>query len=216
MINIFSSFDPSSIINPLFISQIIIIMIILPIIGKIKTFKNIISKKLIKEVLPRMSSKNQKRRMKKIISLFFFFSVINLTGLTPSSFSFTTQISLNLPIALILWISINIFRLIKKKEIIISHIVPITTPIILAPFIVIIELVRNLIRPITLSVRITANIVAGHILISLVERFSLKTKPNLIIGIIITSILTILEIGVAIIQAYVFMILIRIYLSEFH
>jgi F-type H+-transporting ATPase subunit a len=91
--------------------------------------------------------------------------------------------------------------------------VPTGTPGALIPLIVIIELVRNFIRPITLSVRLAANIVAGHLLISLINRgapISLSMGFMLIGGLI----LFFLEVGVAFIQGYVFSTLRVIYLSE--
>ena len=91
--------------------------------------------------------------------------------------------------------------------------VPTGTPGALIPLIVIIELVRNFIRPITLSVRLAANIVAGHLLISLINRgapMSLSMVFMLIGGLI----LFFLEVGVAFIQGYVFSTLRVIYLSE--
>lgn len=80
----------------------------------------------------------------------------------------------------------------------------------LVPLIVLIELTRNIIRPITLSVRLTANIVAGHLLISLLERFIGDSSRS----IIPSTILLILETGVAIIQGYVFSVLSYLYYQE--
>jgi len=89
------------------------------------------------------------------------------------------------------------------------------TPRFLIPIIVIIETIRNIIRPITLSIRLAANIVAGHLLLTLLG----SQGPNLIIinlillivGIIL---LLLLEVAVACIQSYVFTILSSLYLNE--
>jgi len=81
---------------------------------------------------------------------------------------------------------------------------------------VLIEIVRNIIRPITLSVRLSANIVAGHLLIRLLGNFSLISKTNLLSSSITLLALTGLEIGVALIQAYVFITLITLYSTEIH
>jgi F-type H+-transporting ATPase subunit a len=88
--------------------------------------------------------------------------------------------------------------------------VPLGTPLALSQFITIIERVRLIIRPITLSVRLAANITAGHILIALCR------SPIFIINTftIALFILLLLEIAVAFIQAYVFVTLISMYLSE--
>merc|ERR1712061_571706 len=96
-----------------------------------------------------------------------------------------------------------------------AHLVPTGTPAFLMPIIVIIETVRNIIRPITLSIRLAANIVAGHLLLTLLG----SQGPNVSIAILIILIislilLVILEVAVACIQSYVFTILSSLYLNE--
>lgn len=87
---------------------------------------------------------------------------------------------------------------------------PLSTPLPLSQFIVLIETVSQTIRPLTLSVRLAANITAGHILIALTRR----TIIALNLFSIVLLILIVLEIAVAIIQRYVFTVLITIYLRE--
>jgi F-type H+-transporting ATPase subunit a len=96
-----------------------------------------------------------------------------------------------------------------------AHLVPQGTPAALMAFIVVIEITRNLIRPITLCVRLTANLIAGHLLISLLGN-SLMTvrKYAAITGRVVPLVLTILESAVACIQAYVFITLITLYATE--
>jgi len=94
------------------------------------------------------------------------------------------------------------------------HTIPIGTPLALINFIFIIEIVRNIIRPITLSVRLTANIVAGHLLMLLLSNFSLSSFNNIIISSIPMLILSLLEMAVSLIQAYVFVTLISLYINE--
>ena len=96
---------------------------------------------------------------------------------------------------------------------ILAHLVPRGTPGLLQPFIVLIELVRNVIRPLTLRVRLIANMIAGHLLLTLLG--SLGTTSYgfmfIIIGIVL---ILMLELSVALIQAYVFIILASLYLRE--
>lgn len=96
-----------------------------------------------------------------------------------------------------------------------AHLTPLGTPYALQPLIVLIELVRNIIRPLTLSIRLAANIVAGHLLLTLIGSQAFNTNyitlRVLIFGILL---ILILERGVAIIQAYVFSILRCLYLGE--
>lgn len=89
------------------------------------------------------------------------------------------------------------------------------TPNILIPFIVLIESIRNIIRPITLTIRLTANLIAGHLLLTLLGNIGPKLIIILIPRLIITQlILLTLESAVAIIQSYVFAVLITLYIRE--
>lgn len=91
---------------------------------------------------------------------------------------------------------------------------PLGTPYPLIPLIVIIELIRRVIRPLTLSVRLAANIVAGHLLLALIS--GTINPLNSLTVLILTGVVTlmVLENGVALIQAYVFRILPSLYVNE--
>lgn len=92
---------------------------------------------------------------------------------------------------------------------------PQSTPSALIPFMVLIESIRNVIRPITLSVRLMANIVAGHLLITLLGNQTATASHFILIRLIITQILLLtLERAVAIIQSYVFAVLTTLYARE--
>lgn len=96
-----------------------------------------------------------------------------------------------------------------------AHLVPQSTPGLLIPFIVLIESIRNVIRPITLSVRLIANIVAGHLLITLLGNQTALASNIILISLIITQILLLtLETAVSIIQSYVFAVLSTLYSRE--
>lgn len=96
-----------------------------------------------------------------------------------------------------------------------AHLVPVGTPPFLMPIIVIIETIRSIIRPITLSIRLAANIVAGHLLLTLLgSQGPSLAFINLIILIIGIVLLLLLEVAVACIQSYVFTILSSLYLNE--
>lgn len=114
-----------------------------------------------------------------------------------------------------LWLGRIIFSLIYQYNNIIAHLVPIGTPNILIPVIVIIETVRRVIRPGTLSIRLAANIVAGHLLLTLIGSQGIILNNIFLILLILGLILLIiLEIAVACIQSYVFIVLNSLYLSE--
>lgn len=95
------------------------------------------------------------------------------------------------------------------------HLIPNGTPTILMPFIVIIETIRNIIRPLTLAIRLAANIIAGHLLITLLTSAT-PICPLLALPLLGRAQLALasLEIAVAMIQAYVFRVLITLYISE--
>lgn len=96
----------------------------------------------------------------------------------------------------------------------IIHLVPIGSPGILTIFIVLIETIRNVIRPITLSVRLSANIIRGHLLIHLLTSIPYNSNQIFIIIIPIIVALIFLESAVALIQRYVFITLVSLYTNE--
>jgi len=96
-----------------------------------------------------------------------------------------------------------------------SHLVPKGTPGFLMPIIVIIETVRNIIRPLTLSIRLAANIVAGHLLLTLLGSQIPNVRPiSFLVLFFSLCLLLLLEVSVACIQSYVFIILNSLYLNE--
>ncbi|PZO93598.1 MAG: ATP synthase F0 subunit A [Streptococcus pyogenes] len=95
-----------------------------------------------------------------------------------------------------------------------AHLVPLGCPNALMPFIVVIERIRLIIRPLTLSVRLTANMIAGHIIMALISMRSINSGLVLTSSIASEVLITILELGVALIQPYVFFILLFLYRQE--
>ena len=108
-----------------------------------------------------------------------------------------------------------LFSIMFQYNNLLAHLVPLGTPSFLMPVIVIIETVRNVIRPITLSIRLAANIVAGHLLLTLLGSQGPRVSGTIMIILIISLILLLmLEVAVACIQSYVFTILSSLYLNE--
>merc|ERR1712126_376799 len=97
-----------------------------------------------------------------------------------------------------------------------AHLVPKGTPGFLIPIMVIIETVRNIIRPLTLSIRLAANIVAGHLLLTLLgsQIPNVRSISFLVLFFSLYLLLLLLEVSVACIQSYVFIILNSLYLNE--
>nr|UUJ37235.1 ATP synthase F0 subunit 6 [Sciurus anomalus]UUJ37274.1 ATP synthase F0 subunit 6 [Sciurus anomalus] len=153
-----------------------------------------------------------------LISLIMFIGSTNLLGLLPHSFTPTTQLSMNLGMAIPLWAATVILGFRHKTKASLAHFLPQGTPIPLIPMLVIIETISLFIQPMALAVRLTANITAGHLLMHLIGGATLVlmsiSTPTAMITFIILILLTILEFAVALIQAYVFTLLVSLYLHD--
>ena len=149
------------------------------------------------------------------ISIFLFIVLNNFLGIFPYIFTSSRHLTFTVTLALPLWRGYIIYSTLLNVNNFLAHLVPLGTPYILIPFIVIIELVRRVIRPLTLSVRLAANIVAGHLLIVLVRGPISFMSWGLIIFVVVgLLLLLILELAVSFIQAYVFRTLISLYVVE--
>ena len=149
------------------------------------------------------------------ISVFLLIWFNNFIGLSPYTFTATSHIRATLRLALPLWIGHVTYAWWKTPSPILAHLVPQGRPAALSPFMVIIELVRAVIRPLTLSVRLAANIVAGHLLMVLMSSPAAGGRGPLVVLILSGLILlATLETAVATIQAYVFRILSLLYINE--
>jgi F-type H+-transporting ATPase subunit a len=144
------------------------------------------------------------------ISLIILILLINLQGLFRYTFTWSSHLLFSLSLGLPFWFSVLLIGIINNLQKNLRHLVPNGTPIVLMRFIVLIETLRVLIRPITLRVRLAANITAGHLLLRLIRWSSSFYLINIGAQILIFA----LEIIVAIIQSYVFTILLILYTEE--
>nr|AGI05235.1 ATPase subunit 6 [Chloropicus pyrrhogaster]AQS27645.1 ATP6 [Chloropicus xantholophus]AQS27687.1 ATP6 [Chloropicus xantholophus]AQS27711.1 ATP6 [Chloropicus xantholophus]ATD83062.1 ATPase subunit 6 [Chloropicus xantholophus] len=153
-----------------------------------------------------------------LTSLMVLLLSINLLGLLPYTFTPTTQLSMNMALAFPLWLATLLTGLRNQPSASLGHLLPEGTPTPLIPALILIETTSLLIRPLALGVRLTANLTAGHLLIQLISTAStalLSIMPTIsILTTIILLLLTILEVAVAMIQAYVFVLLLSLYLQE--
>nr|YP_004940449.1 ATP synthase F0 subunit 6 [Clava multicornis]AER54458.1 ATP synthase F0 subunit 6 [Clava multicornis] len=154
-----------------------------------------------------------------LTSLFMFILGINLLGFFLYTFPSTTHISLTFGMALSVWVGVIILGFKNFKSSFFSMFMPTGAPLGLAPLLVIIEIASNISRPVALGMRLAANLTAGHILLAILADFGCKllfysySIANLF-PILIIIFMTILEIGVLVIQAYVFTLLSMIYLRD--
>jgi F-type H+-transporting ATPase subunit a len=152
-------------------------------------------------------------RYRLFISLFFIILLLNLIGLLPFVFPATSHLRLTLVLSLPLWLRL-FFCSVENLNKFFAHLVPYGCPFRLIFLIVLIESIRTVIRPLTLAIRLRANIIAGHIIIILIR---IRSYTNLIrfnLRLITELVISLLELGVALIQPYVFFILLTLYRAE--
>nr|YP_009058881.1 ATP synthase F0 subunit 6 [Rhodeus lighti]AIM58827.1 ATPase subunit 6 [Rhodeus lighti] len=153
-----------------------------------------------------------------LTSLMTFLLTINMLGLLPYTFTPTTQLSLNMGLAVPLWLATVIIGMRNQPTAALGHLLPEGTPLPLIPVLIIIETISLFIRPLALGVRLTANLTAGHLLIQLIATAAFVLLPMMPVVAISTAtvlfLLTLLEVAVAMIQAYVFVLLLSLYLQE--
>nr|QXT59929.1 ATP synthase membrane subunit 6 [Betulaphis quadrituberculata] len=214
--NLFNIFDPSTTILNLeinWISTILIIMLmpnflwIMP--NRINWMMNKIFNMLNNEMLMLYKSKNIKSPSFMFISLFIFIFFNNFLSLFPYIFSSSSHMIFSMTLAMPFWLFFIIMSIIKDTKNMIAHLIPLNTPIYLAPLMTIIETMSIFIRPFSLSIRLTANMIAGHLLMTLLNSNSL-----MIIILMIQMFMMTFELCVAMIQSYVFSILSSLYSSE--
>ncbi|YP_008854801.1 ATP synthase F0 subunit 6 (mitochondrion) [Cherax quadricarinatus] len=149
------------------------------------------------------------------VSLFSFILFNNSLGLLPYIFTSSSHLAMTLTLALPLWLTFILFGWLNHTQHMFAHLVPQGTPNTLMPFMVLIETISNIIRPGTLAIRLAANMIAGHLLLTLLGSMGSSLSPKLLIFLILAQILLLmLESAVAIIQSYVFAVLSTLYASE--
>jgi len=157
-----------------------------------------------------------------IITIFLFIMFSNLIGLVPYSFTITSHIIITFTLSLTIFIGVNIISISIYKLKMLSLFIPANTSIGLAFLLVPIEFISYIFKPISLGVRLFANLMAGHTLLKVIVGFSwtMVLLNNIVLSILhvfpllVLILLFGLELGVALIQAYVFTILSCIYLNE--
>nr|YP_011031300.1 ATP synthase F0 subunit 6 [Delia platura]AKF78826.1 ATP synthase F0 subunit 6 [Delia platura]UJG45167.1 ATP synthase F0 subunit 6 [Delia platura]WQT73082.1 ATP synthase F0 subunit 6 [Delia platura] len=222
MTNLFSVFDPSSSIFNLslnwlstFLGILMIPSIYWLMPSRYHIFWNNILLTLHKEFKTLLGPMGTNGSTFIFVSLFSMILFNNFMGLFPYIFTSTSHLTLTLTLALPLWLCFMLFGWINNTQHMFAHLVPQGTPAILMPFMVCIETISNVIRPGTLAVRLTANMIAGHLLLTLLGNTGPGMSTILLSLLIITQIaLLVLESAVAMIQSYVFAVLSTLYSSE--
>ena len=151
-----------------------------------------------------------------IFSFFIFILLCNASGLTPYSFTATSHVIITLALALIAFFTITIFAIVRNGIGGFFHMfLPSGVPLWMAPVIFVIEFFSFLIKPVTLSVRLFANMVAGHVLLKVVAGFIISLGIIFGVAPLLFSVVMIgFELFVAVLQSYIFAILVCAYLGE--
>lgn len=216
--NLFSIFDPSLSLFSFSWLTCLFVLLILPgffwLNGSIFSFIGTILYSVKKEI--DYVLKNPVKGCYSFIgSIFITVALYNFLALFPFIFSVTSHILVTLPFSYSFWLGIIIFRWVSSLKHFLAHLIPVGTPVALIRFIVLVEVLRNFIRPLALTFRLTANMIAGHLLMSLIGGALISLPFRfMVLGSFIQSLLVFIELGVSVIQAYVFSTLLLLYLSE--
>nr|QJQ25923.1 ATP synthase F0 subunit 6 [Niphades castanea] len=221
MANLFSTFDPTtnSLMSLNWMSSMIMFFIIPPLYWMIPSRLNMLWIKMIFILHNEFKILIKKEIFKGstifFVSLFTFILLNNFLGLFPYIFTSSSHMNFTITLSLPLWVSFMLFGWTKNTTHMFAHLVPQGAPNILLPFLVIVETISNIIRPGTLAVRLTANMIAGHLLVTLMGNSGTSLSLMMLSFLIFAQILLlVLESAVAIIQSYVFSILSSLYSSE--
>jgi F-type H+-transporting ATPase subunit a len=169
----------------------------------------------IASMLRENAGKDGQRYFPLIFSIFMFVLFCNLLGMLPYSFTATSHIAVTFAMAIVLFIALNIIALARHGLHFFSFFLPAGTPWWMAPVMYMIELFAYLARPVSLSVRLAANMMAGHTMLKVIAGFVISL--GFAFGWIPLSFLVILtgfEIFVAFLQAYIFAVLTCVYLND--
>lgn len=225
ILDIFSIFDPhwSNSLLPiqlfLLLRIILITLIISPSINANRSSTSSLTTiNLIFSQLTRTSSKYLKNLSLIITLLFLIIILTNLLGITPYIFRLSSHLIITLCLGLPIWISIIISRFIHNSYQSTAHLLPDGAPDWLNPFLVLIESTRVLVRPLTLSFRLAANITAGHVVLALISSYCISAillpTSSLFILLPLSSAYILFEFAICLIQAYIFCLLLSLYSND--
>nr|YP_006303591.1 ATP synthase F0 subunit 6 [Squalomugil nasutus]AEK53163.1 ATP synthase F0 subunit 6 [Squalomugil nasutus] len=223
-LNFFDQFaSPAFLGIPLFVLALMVPLFILPnssnrwLSNRLLTLKDWFVGTYVKQIFQPLNKLGHKWAI-CLVSLMLFLISLNMLGLLPYTYTPTTQLSVNLALAVPLWLATVLIGMTQQPTHALGHLLPEGTPTLLIPVLIIIETISLFIRPLALGVRLAANLTAGHLLIQLTSTAVFVLIPLMPPIALLTSalllVLTLLEVAVAMIQAYVFVLLLSLYLQE--
>lgn len=149
-----------------------------------------------------------------VFSIFFFVLLGNLLGMVPYMFTFTSHIIVTFTLAMIVFLFVTILGIVLHGFRFFSLFMPKGVPLYLAPILIPVEIISYMSRPISLSVRLFANMMAGHTMMKVFAGFVTMLGAVGIAPMAVNAILTGLEIVISILQAYIFTVLTCVYLND--
>nr|YP_009728663.1 ATP synthase F0 subunit 6 [Asobara japonica]QHR84919.1 ATP synthase subunit 6 [Asobara japonica] len=219
LLNLFTIFDPNTFILSMnWISTMLVLMIIPQMYWLFKSrFMMMLFNLLLilcYEFKIILSMKFNLNNLIYFMVLFMYIMMNNFMGLFPYIFTSSSHLVYSMVFSLSMWLGLMLFGWLKNFNFMMAHLVPMGTPFILMFFMVFIELLSMIIRPMTLCVRLTANMIAGHLLLTLLSLFIPNSFLLYLLMLMVQLMLLLLEMSVSLIQAYVFVILMILYLKE--
>lgn len=149
-----------------------------------------------------------------IFSLFVFILLGNLFGMLPYSFTTTSHIAVTFTFAIVIFLGVTFLGFYHHGLHYFSLFLPHGTPKLMAPFIMLVEMFAYLVRPISLSIRLAANMTAGHIVLKVIAGLAIMFPIFSLFPFVLLVALTAFEVFIALLQAYIFTILTCVYLND--
>nr|WBQ42675.1 ATP synthase F0 subunit 6 [Nereididae sp. SIO BIC A9836] len=227
MLDIFSSFDPAvNIMNgmsPLLFWSMVMSAMVMFSLSLWSTPTNImILMASVMKIMNDQSNRTQGTHIKgfniMIIALFIMIMNINLIGLLPAVFSYSSHLLFTLSFGLPLWLSLIMSAISHNTTSWVASLLPGGAPHWLNPFLVLIETISVSVRPLTLSFRLAANMSAGHIVLTLIGTYCAAALFSSMTGFIILILIQLgyimFELGICLIQSYIFCLLLSLYADD--
>ena len=225
--DIFSSFDPASFnsyfphITLIFLINVMVILTLDRSIWSLDRSNQILFVLSLKSIVPEVDRTfifNINPANHKIQTIFSAIVILNIIGLLPYTFRVTRHLLFTLRIGLPIWLILILSSVTTSPKATIAHLLPEGAPDWLNPFLVLIESSSIIVRPITLSFRLAANIRAGHIVLALIGIYAASAWFNRILALILLVITTIgyilFEAAICVIQGYIFFLLLTLYSND--
>jgi F-type H+-transporting ATPase subunit a len=172
----------------------------------------------IANMVENTSGKQARPFLPLIMTTFLFLAGMNVMGMVPGSFTPTSQITTTAYMGIMVFLMVVGVGIYKQGFHFFAHFLPAGTPMYLAPLIVPLEIVSFLARPLTLAVRLAANMVAGHVLLKIFATFVIMLMSvftiSAVLPLVLLVALTGMEVFVALLQAYIFTVLTCVYLND--